>query len=86
MLDLGDIKYTYTPYNKKNNKIYIKKEEKPVNKVDTPVSPPKLIRSATTRDRRYTFLIQEWFIMRDLMKSDLFKPLENHHKMIISHR
>jgi len=48
-----------------------------MNMVDAPASPPKLTRSATTRDRRYVFPIQPRFIMRDLMKRDLLNPLEN---------
>jgi len=57
-LELGDHKYTYTPYTKENRITYIKKEEKTMNMANTPTSPPKLIRSTTKRERRYTFPIQ----------------------------
>lgn len=47
-----------------------------MNMVDTPTTPPTLIRLATIRERSYTFQIQPRFIIRDLMKRGLLQSLE----------
>jgi len=76
LIELGDLKYTYTPYTKENRRTYTKKEEKIMNMDDTPTSPPNLIRSTTTKEKRYTFSIQPRFIMRDVKKRGLLNPLK----------
>lgn len=44
--------------------------------IDNPASPPKLQRSTTIKDIRYTFPIQPRFIIRDLIKRELLWPME----------
>ena len=59
---------------KDGKKPYVEKEEKLVNVVETPT--PTLTRSTAQREQKFTFPIQPRFILVDLMKKDLLKPLE----------
>jgi len=62
LLELGELKYAPNPFNKENRRKYAKKKEKIVHMADRLTSPPKLQRSATRKDLRYTFPIQLRFI------------------------
>ena len=43
---------------------------------DRPKSPPKILRSNTSRENSYTFRVQPKILLRDLMKKGLLQPLE----------